>query len=375
MEKIHKFIECLLPVTSCNLRCSYCYVIQENRRKMEIPKLDYRMDTMLKAMTKERFGGTCYFSICGAGETLAPDYTLELVNGLLKNGHYVNITTNGTLTKRFEELTVNFPAEYLTRLHIAFSFHYLELKRLNILDKFFENIRKVKEAGCSFVVQVNLCDEYMPYIDEIMQLCKKHTGAYPQAAVTRKEESYPDVKVTLGTEGTESAYVEAGRKFGSPLFEFTCRNFLVKRREFCYAGDWAYVLNLKTGLLKRCYCSCVVQNIFKDINKPVFKMAVGKHCNSRYCSNSSHFMALGVIPEIAAPSYYMLRNRGGKWYQERMRFFLDGKLSETNRPYPAWKKAVSGLVGIYDRAAYSMYLQLLKLKTQRETKFHKESDR
>lgn len=343
---------------------------------MEIPKLDYSVDTMIKAMTKERFGGTCYFSICGAGETLLPEYTLDIVYGLLKNGHYVNITTNGTVTKRFNELTAQFPEEYLTRLHIAFSFHYLELKRLGILDKFFENIQKVRAAGCSFVVQVNLCDEYMPYLHEMMELCKEHTGAYPQAAVTRKEESYPNVKVTLGTEGTKSAYVEAGRKLNSPLFEFTYQNFLVKRHEFCYAGDWSYVLNLKTGLLKRCYCSCVVQNIFKDIQKPVFKMAVGKNCNALYCNNSSHFMALGVIPEIAAPSYCMLRNReGGKWYQDRMRTFLDGKLSDTNRQYPVWKKAVSGLAGVYDKAAYRMYLELLRIKIQHEKKLHKEIDR
>lgn len=119
MEKIHKFIECLLPVTSCNLYCSYCYVIQENRRKMEIPTLDYPLETMIKAMTKERFGGICYFSICGAGETLIPEYTLDIVEGLLKNGHYVNITTNGTISKRFDEIVQRFTEEQRLRLHIS----------------------------------------------------------------------------------------------------------------------------------------------------------------------------------------------------------------------------------------------------------------
>ena len=39
MEKIKRFIECLIPVTACNLRCSYCYVIQRNRNSGEMPNL------------------------------------------------------------------------------------------------------------------------------------------------------------------------------------------------------------------------------------------------------------------------------------------------------------------------------------------------
>ena len=35
MDKINRFLECLVPVTACNLKCSYCYVIQEGRRKKD----------------------------------------------------------------------------------------------------------------------------------------------------------------------------------------------------------------------------------------------------------------------------------------------------------------------------------------------------
>ena len=34
-KKPKRFIECLLPVTICNLKCSYCYIIQGNRRDMK----------------------------------------------------------------------------------------------------------------------------------------------------------------------------------------------------------------------------------------------------------------------------------------------------------------------------------------------------
>lgn len=104
MEKIKRFIECLIPVTSCNLKCKYCYVIQEEHRTLKIPKLEYDTKYIGKALSKERMGGTCFFSICGAGETLVPDYTIEIAKELLSNGHYVNITTNGTLNNRFDEI-------------------------------------------------------------------------------------------------------------------------------------------------------------------------------------------------------------------------------------------------------------------------------
>lgn len=197
MERISKFIECLIPVTKCNIKCSYCYVIQENRREGIIPELRYDLDTMQKAMTKERFGGVCYFSICGAGETLIPEYTIDIVYRLLENGHYVNITTNGTLSRRFDEILERFPKEFLERLHFAFSLHYLELKRLGILDKFFENINKIKESGCSFVVQLNMCDEYYPYLEEIKTMCMNKVQALPQVAVTRKEIKYPKMDIKL----------------------------------------------------------------------------------------------------------------------------------------------------------------------------------
>lgn len=122
MEGIKCFIECLIPETVCNLRCSYCYVIQRKGNTGVIPDLKYPIETMRKALTKERFGGTCYFSICGAGETLAPTYTLEIVKALLENGHFVNVTTNGTLTKRFAELE-SWDSNLLEHLHFAFSFH------------------------------------------------------------------------------------------------------------------------------------------------------------------------------------------------------------------------------------------------------------
>ena len=34
---IKRFIECTVPVTVCNMKCSYCYVMQEGRRSNKMP--------------------------------------------------------------------------------------------------------------------------------------------------------------------------------------------------------------------------------------------------------------------------------------------------------------------------------------------------
>lgn len=327
-DTIKRFFECLIPITSCNLKCNYCYVIQRDNRKMEIPKLKYSAERIGLALTKERLGGTCYFSICGAGETLIPKDTIDIAYQLLKNGHFINITTNGTLTKRFDEIEL-FPEEYRSRIHFAFSLHYNELKRLNLLETFFYNVKKVKSFGASFLVQINLVDEYLPYIEEIKEICLKEIGAYPQVAATRKEEDLK-TEIELMTDLTKEEYIKIGESFNSPLFSFTMKNFNKKREEFCYAGAWSGTLNLATGELSKCYGPNTV-DIFKNIEKPIDFSPIGNNCCSLFCMNSSHFLSLGNIPELDTPSYSSLRNRPeAGWYTKRMENFLNQKLSDNN---------------------------------------------
>ncbi|MDP4009642.1 MAG: radical SAM protein [Candidatus Shapirobacteria bacterium] len=328
MEKIKRFIECLIPITVCNLRCSYCYVAQENGKTNKMPEFQYGIKTIAKALSKKRLGGCSYISICGAGETLMPFEIVGITHSLLENSHYVNLTNNGTQTERINQI-LDVSLEYRSRLHFAFSFHYLELKKNNLLDIFFENIKKVKAAGCSFLVQFNMCDEYVPYLDEMYDICIKEVGAPPQIAVTRDVTNLKEIK--LLTALSKEEYKELGRKFDSPLFDFTLQNFMVKRQEYCYAGKWSGVLNLATGELRRCYSDPSPQNIFADTSKPIVFQAMGKSCVLAYCINSSHFMSLGVIPFKRSPTYASLRNRqSAQWYSAKMQKFLSGKLIYSN---------------------------------------------
>lgn len=359
MDKIKCFVECLIPVTACNLKCGYCYVIQRGGRSMKVPSLEYPVETIKRALTRKRFGGTCYFSICGAGETLIPPYTLEIVKALLENGHYVNVTNNGTMTKRFQEL-VDWPREELERLHFAFSLHYNELNRLGKLDSFFENVNLVRSLGCSFLVQLNLCDEYLPYIDEIKEVCLSRVGALPQIAATRKEEVLGSC-VLLDTELTDKEYVAKGEEFDSPLFDFTIKNFNIKRREFCYAGAWAFQLDLLGGNLRPCYHSNRVQNVYADIEAPIIKRPVGCSCGSLFCMNSSHFMSLGVLPSIETPTYAELRDRPeAGWYSDRMRGFLSRKLADDNPQIDAMHGALCTLCGCCENMYWKVRANVAK---------------
>lgn len=328
-RKIVKFIECLIPITLCNLKCHYCYVMQRHNRNMKHAEFNYSVPHMLSCLTRERFGGSVYFSICGAGETTLCPELPELVKGLLSMGHIVNITTNGTGTKQLSQLLDILTPEEAEALHVSFSFHYLELKRLKLFDTFFSNVRKVREAGCSYFVQFNLNDEYIPYLDEIKELVLTNTGALPQVAATRKEN---DLKSDIELFSTldDEQYYNYGKSFDSPLFEYTMKNFNVHRKEYCYAGQVSCVLNLATGNLQACYASIQQMNIFANPDSAIKFSPIGHHCPSRFCMNSSHFMSLGVLSKEDGITYTSLRNRrtadGGNWYNSLHQEVLSGRL-------------------------------------------------
>lgn len=262
---------------------------------------------------------------------------MDIAHELLKNGHIVNITTNGTLKKQFMRLE-KFKQEEKERLHFSFSFHYLELRRSGTMDIFFENVNFVQRQGCSFVVQLNLCDEYISCMDEIKKVCIRELGALPQIAATRKEDAALQ-KIELLTDMTQEEYISYGKQFQSPLFEYTMENFNVKREEFCYAGQRSGTLNLADGSLCKCYADPRPQNIFENVNKPIKFEPMGENCGCSYCFNSSHFKSLGVIDDNDTRTYCSLRDREeAKWFNDTVKYALSQKLWETNVSYEKKKQ-------------------------------------
>lgn len=349
IPKIKMFIDTFVPVTTCTLRCHYCYITQSGKFAEKIPEFKYSAETVGKALSAERLGGICHFNICGGGETLLPPQMTGYLRAILEQGHYVMIITNGTVSKRFDEIA-QFPREMCERICFKFSYHYLELKKKNLLGKFFGNIKKMRDAGCSISLELTPSDEAMSVADELKEVAIEQLGAPCHVTVARDETSpLHDKPILSSVLKTREDYRRFwGEKFRSDMFDYKLSVFGQKRKEFCYAGAWSGYLNLGTGVLRQCYCSFFQQKIFDDVTKPIKRVPVGRLCSEPHCYNAHAFLTLGLIPELDSIFYSRIRNRvcidGTEWLNPRMKAFLSQKLRENNREYTPVQKFVHGLV-------------------------------
>lgn len=359
MDKVKRFIDCTYTATRCNLRCSYCYITQEDKWNEKLPELKYSPEIIGAGLSQDRMGGICHFNICGLGETLVPAEMVDIIYNILRQGHYVTVITNGTMTKRFDDI-VKFPKEYLSRLTFKFSFHYEEMLRLNMMDTYFNNIEKVDEVGVSFSVEVTPHDGLIDKIDDIKKICLERVGAVCHITVARDAAK---TEIPILTDLSREEYYKTWSTFDSDMFKFKMSTFGVKRREFCYAGDWTGYLNLVTGILKPCYYTYGGQDIFKDINKPIKFEAMGE-CHLSHCYNSHAFLTIGAIPELETPTYLDIRDRvteeGKHWVKPRVAEFFKSKLKESNEEYPIDKKRMLRLKSKIKNFPVKVYLKLTK---------------
>ena len=337
MDQIKKFIDCYIPTETCNLRCHYCYITQKRKFNNKLAKFEKSPQFIRRALSKERLGGVCLLNLCAGGETLLVEELLDIIYQLLEEGHYIMVVTNGTLTKRFEQIA-KFPKDLLKHLFFKFSFHYLELIRINKLEEYFRNIELMKKSGWSFTVEIKPNDELIPYIEDIKKICMKKLGVLPHITIAR-DDAQPEVPVL--SKYSYEEFKKIWSVFDSALFDFKTTIFSKRRKEFCYAGDWMLYLNLVNGEVKQCYRGKVIQNIYEDLNSPIRPLAIGKCCPEPHCYNGHAFLTLGVIPELDTPNYAEMRNRkNGKeeWLQPEMKQFFSTKLNQSNEIYSNSKK-------------------------------------
>lgn len=344
MDKIKRYIECHVPVTTCTLRCSYCYITQHRLFEGPLPEFRYSPEHVRKALSKERLGGICLINLCGAGETLLAKEVVEYARAFLEEGHYVMIVTNGTISKRFDDIA-SFPAHLNKHLFFKFSYHYLELKQRGLLEVFFNNIRKVRDAGCSFTLELTPSDDMVPYIDEIKQRAIAELGAPNHVTIARDERTKN--RLPMLTQLSRQDYIDTWKTFDSALFDYKLTIFGHKRREFCYAGDWSFCVNLATGKMKQCYRTYYRADIFRDISRPIPFRAIGNCCKEHHCYNGHSLIVLGDIPSQSTPTYAQLRNRqsldGSEWLRPEMKSFMSTRLKESNTEYTLWKKIKANL--------------------------------
>lgn len=332
-EKIKRFIDCNVPTQVCNMKCPYCYVGQVEGFTGKIQTINHSPEEVRNALSKKRMGGTIFINFCGTGETLLGDEILPIVLEVLKEGHYVQIVTNGTISKRFDEI-VTWRKELLARLLFKFSYHYTELLRMNLVDVFFENVLKVRDAGCSFSIEITSGDGMVSYIDDMKRICVEKCGAMPHVTVARNN---ADPSFKLLTEHSREEYENEWGVFESELFDLKMELYSKKRREFCYGGEWTLYLYLANGDLKQCYKGDIIDNIFENPNRPIHFRPIGVGCKEPYCFNGHAWMTLGCIPGMKIPTYCDIRNRvtntGKEWLTECAKSFLSQKLEDNNIIY------------------------------------------
>ncbi len=344
MEKLSRFIDCYISTETCNLRCKYCYVTQHNKFNSKLVSFKHTPREIAKALSRERLGGACLLNFCAGGETLLSEDVLPVIRALLEAGHYVMIVTNGTMDKRFEEIA-SFPPKLRKQVFIKFSFHYLELKRLGWLEKFRDNVWRMKEAGCSFTIEVTPSDDLIPYIDELKNVSQEYFGAFCHITIARDDVAY---KINHLSELDFEAYKKTWGVFDSELFKFKSDIFYKTRKEFCYGGEYTLVLNLSSGDLRQCYCGKSLCNIY-DEGKIPFR-AIGHACGYYHCYNGHVFLPMGAIPKLDTPTYDVLRNKttlaGEEWLQPEMKEFMRQRVCDNRPRYTTGQKLKSDFCSI-----------------------------
>lgn len=333
MDKIKKQIECYVPITSCTLRCHYCYITHQRLFDNKLPELTHSPEFIREHLTQKRLGGPCSINMCGGGETLLMPIILQYARALAEEGHYVSIVTNATVSKRFDEL-LEFPKEVTSHIFFKFSYHYMELKKRGLLDKFFENIQKARRAGCSFTLEITPSDELIPYIDELKELAIEKVGAIPHCTIARDERD--PQKLPILTNMSDEEYVKTWSTFDSELFRFKKSIFNVPQKDFCYAGKWSFFFDLLSGDARPCYNSHIHKNLYED-ESPIDFPPVGCSCSEYHCYNGHAFLTWGLVPSLKTPTYAEMRNRicedGSEWLQPELKAFFSSKLKESNREY------------------------------------------
>lgn len=332
-NKIHRFIDLNMHgTTMCNFHCEYCYVWRREEFKTGNKLSEHSVQEIREGLSLERTGGVCFINMCARGETMLSQDIVDLVRQLLEEGHYVSVVTNGTVTNKINEI-LNFPEPLQERMFFKLSFHYNELKRLNLFTVFWKNVNNIRASKCSYTLEVTPGDGTIEYIEEMKKMFQENAnGLMPHISFTRDSTK---VGFDLLSEHSIDEYRQIWGQFDSKMFDLKSRWYGVNMTQYrCYAGNWSYLVNLLTGDIKLCYRKDVVGNIFDKSMKTFPVLPIEHECNMSYCFNNHAFMAWGCVPEVSCYNYLDMRNRQNKdgevWVKESMASAMAQKLNENN---------------------------------------------
>ena len=362
MDQIKKIILFRIPMSVCNFRCSYCYLAQRPQSYQGVqPKMQYTPEQVRRALSKERIGGVAYTNFCADGETLLTKDLDLYVKALLEEGHYAEVVTNLTRTAALEKY-LSWDKDLLKRLEFKCSFHYLELKKKNLLDVFADNVKRVWTAGASANIEITPDDSLIPYIDEVKAYSLEHFGALPHLSIARDDRT---AGIDYLTNLPIDQYDKIWSQFDSGFWQFKKTIFGKRQKCFCYAGSWGYYVDLPTGKALQCYGGKSLGNIFEHPNKPLPETPIGR-CPIAHCYNGHMLLTLGYIPHQYATCYGNIRDRirpdGTHWLQPELLAFFNTKLEETNQELPMLSQQQVLVASFANRVARALGRRIKKLK-------------
>lgn len=219
----------------------------------------------------------------------------------MRYNHVVTVVTNGTLSKQVDKL-IDIEESAVRNLIFKASLHYLELKKKSMLKIYFENIRKVIQKGGSAYPSLVIANEYLPYLEEISEICMEELGNTPHCTPCMVCGNQYDIQHTLAVypEITESLYQRVNNLFDSNVFKESVRFLNIDVQEhYCYAGKWSWIVDMGTGQVSKCHYVAAGKNFFEDIEKKFeSNNPVACSCGISSCALQYNFFSLGIIPDV-----------------------------------------------------------------------------
>lgn len=331
-DKIVKYIDMAFFAFPCNLRCHYCYVGQvlTDTERARIENMKYTPEDLEKALDKRRMGGICVVTFSTSGETLLTPIAIKYLKAILNAGHFLHISTNLTITKHIDELLA-LPEEVRSRLFFKASLQYLELKRLNLLDVYADNCRKIWATGGTCALEIVPNDELIPYIPEVKEWCLKNFGALPHLSMPR-DETVPGI--VLESKFSLKEFARIWEDFYSEEFRFKVKMWERPVTDFCYAGKFSCFVNVNTGHMTTCPRSKHIGDFF-DGAKLTTKAAA--KCPQKHCFVCHNWCGFGSCPGVDETNYLLQRDRvmpnGQHWVSERCRNAFRQRVCDNNLLY------------------------------------------
>lgn len=308
-EKIGKAITVYVNGNQCNLRCSYCYVTRANKGvKKEEVKIQYPIEIMVGAFSPKRLGGICDITVIGSAETLLERDVIPFIHGLLHQGHIVTVVTNATLSDRIEQL-LDTDKEDIKNLIVKASLHWNELKKRNLIERYFINIKKVIEMGGSSYPFLVISDEYIPFLEDIVKTCKDYLGVPPHCSpcldiINDKSIKY---KADFRPRCTNEMVEKIDKMFDSKIYDEIVKNKECNPQEqFCYAGVWSFGVDFSTGAMYKCHSVPLKgMNFYENIEKELkLDSPVACSCGIESCCLQYNFFAEGLMPDYKSNVLY-----------------------------------------------------------------------